>query len=128
MLPATLPLAMTEAEGVAEGMILDEGEGIRDIVLEALTGVLTETSVLVNEGREVEVEVEVEEARVVVVVTKDDDPVTGGEEEVNDRTDEVKPGELVVTPDVREGGTGAITLGTPSGQTPGGVSQVISPK
>lgn len=117
---------MAEAEGVAEGMILDEGVGIRDIVLEALTGVLTETSVLVNEGREVEVEeAKVEEE--LVVVTKDDDPVTGGEE-VNDRTDEVMPGELVVTPDVREGGTGAITLGIPSGQTPGGVSQVISPK
>ena len=116
---------MTDAEGVAEGMILDEGVGIRDIVLEALAGVLTETSVLVNEGREVEGEEEMEEAK--VVVTKDDDPVTGGDD-VNDRTDEVMSGELVVTPDVREGGTGAMTLGIPSGQTPGGVSQVIRPK
>jgi hypothetical protein len=107
ILPAIFPEVIAVAEGVAEGIMLEE-EAITDIVEDALTaGVLEaeETNVLVNEGKDVGVVVEGK-------VTKDEDPVTM-EEEVNDSADEVVSGELLVTPEVCDGGTGAMTLGTP---------------
>ncbi|PLB52648.1 hypothetical protein P170DRAFT_472537 [Aspergillus steynii IBT 23096] len=97
-----------------------------------------ETNVLADEVETNEVEAE-DVTKVDGAETRvDENEVSTDEvstkEVVNECADEVTPGKAVLVTsveleaEVRDGGTGAMTVGNLPGQTPGGVVQVIRPK
>lgn len=124
-----------EDTGILEGTRVPDDT---DVPEEATEEEEAETNVLADEVETSELEAE-DVAKVEGVETRvDENEVSTDEvsmkEVVNECADEVTPGKAVLVTlveleaEVRDGGTGAMTVGNLPGQTPGGVVQVIRPK